>query len=413
MIRRWKLTILLVAALTVVALVRFTDHHGLLYRATDHTGKTDPHATHRGARPGAGDAPDDGGPPGQPSATPRTRPEDAFADRFFTPTKLRRGQRPPQFVVVSFDGAGSHEKWNFWRDVAKRAGMRFTGFLSGVYLLDEAHADTYQAPGHQAGASDVGFADDGPWITTLVNDLNDAWQRGYEIGTHYNGHFCDGAAHPVGTWSTAEWNSELDQFFRFYRDYRKLNDLPDAPRLKVPATSVRGGRTPCLEGDPKALFPALSAHGMDYDSSGDTNGIQWPTKGMSGIWRFPMAWVPMAGTERGVISMDYNFYYMQHQAENVADEETAAGDSQQVLQTYRQMFDAVYHGNRAPLVLGNHFNDWNHDAYTNALADFVKETCGKPEVKCVPYRDVIRWMEAQDPSTLSRLQRLPAVDTVG
>src|SRR5512140_129765 len=47
----------------------------------------------------------------------------------FVPSRLRPGERPPQFVVVSFDGAGWHEMWQHWFDVADRVPFRFTGFL--------------------------------------------------------------------------------------------------------------------------------------------------------------------------------------------------------------------------------------------------------------------------------------------
>ena len=40
-------------------------------------------------------------------------------------------------------------------------------------------------------------------------------------------------------------------------------------------------------------------------------------------------------------------------------------------------------GNRAPLVLGNHFNSWNANGYTEALAAFVKETCRRHGI--LPY----------------------------
>lgn len=413
--RRWMLAIALVTALAVVALGRIADQRhqspsartgdGMQLRPDGRTPAGTAHPAPSGDPGGRSSA----SPP--QGAAPHRPPGEVDPDSFFTPTKLGPGERPPQFVVVSFDGAGSHEKWEYWRGVADRAGMRFTGFLSGVYLVDQAHATAYHGPGHRAGASSVGFADSADSIETLVNDLNDAWRRGYEIGTHYNGHFCAGDGHSVGDWSTAEWNDELDQFFHFYRDYRQINELPDSvPDLLPPPESIQGGRTPCLEGKRDLLFPALRDHGMSYDSSGDTNGIQWPVQ-VDGVWEFPMGWVPMAGTGSGVIAMDYNFYYKQHQAKE-ADAATAARDSQQVLQTYRDMFNATYNGNRAPLVLGNHFNSWNHNAYTQALAAFVEETCHKPQVHCVPYRDVIRWMQVQDPDVLARLQALPPVDTV-
>ncbi|HVE28978.1 MAG TPA: hypothetical protein VNC80_02830, partial [Mycobacteriales bacterium] len=90
--------------------------------------------------------------PGEPA------PPHAFAAPVpaVQPVALRPGQKPPQFVIVSFDGAGDHEKWTFWRDVARRSGMRFTGFLSGVYLLDQAHRTEYTGPGHAPGANSLG-----------------------------------------------------------------------------------------------------------------------------------------------------------------------------------------------------------------------------------------------------------------
>jgi hypothetical protein len=410
--KRWlMIAVAVVTALTVVAVGRIAVDRRTADVSSPRGNATAPgHPRHQ---PSASPRPAPSGQPGQPGTTAPAQPPvpDVDPDSFFTPTRLRPGERPPQFVVVSFDGAGSHDKWAYWRSVADRAGMRFTGFLSGVYLVDQAHATAYRGPGHRPGASSVGFADDAAAVGTLVGDLNEAWRRGYEIGTHYNGHFCGGTAHPVGEWTRAEWNAELDQFFTFYRDYRTINGLPaTSPDLLPPAASVKGGRTPCLEGRQDQLFGALRDHGMTYDSSGNTNGIRWPRQ-VDGIWEFPMGYVPLAGTTSGVIAMDYNFYYKQHQARS-ADAATAARDSQQVLETYRGMFAAAYDGNRAPLVLGNHFNSWNHDAYTTALATFVLEVCHRPDVRCVPYRDVIRWMQAQDPAVLARLQALPPVDTV-
>ena len=43
--------------------------------------------------------------------------------------------------------------------------------------------------------------------------------------------------------------------------------------------------------------------------------------------------------------------------------EQSAADSEQVRQTYDDMYNAAVNGNRAPLILGNHFNEWNNGAY--------------------------------------------------
>ena len=332
-------------------------------------------------------------------------------DSFFTPRRLAAGERPPQFVIVSFDGAGSHEKWEFWRGVADRSNARVTGFLSGVYLLDGEHRAAYRGPGHPAGRSSLGHWPDAAEVRQLVEDLNLAWSRGYEIGTHFNGHFCSGDRPGADDWSTADWNSELTQFFRIWRGYRTLAGMPDAPELAVPAESVRGARTPCLEGRRDQLFPAMRRQGLTYDSSGTAAGIAWPERNAYGLWEFPLAYVPLAGGHGGVISMDYNFWVKQTGTPPSTRDPVA--DSAQVLATYRAMYRAAYDGNRAPLVLGNHFNSWNGNAYTTALATFMTETCRQPDTFCVPYRDVIRWMLAQDPAELARLQALPPVHTVG
>jgi hypothetical protein len=343
------------------------------------------------------------------SSRPATTPPSALAAVVpavpaVRPAALQPGQRPPQFVIVSFDGAGDHDKWTFWRGVAQRSGMRFTGFLSGVYLLDGAHRTEYTGPGHSPGASSLGTWNTPAEVRQLVKDLNDAYAAGMEIGTHYNGHFCSGAEPSANAWTTADWSTELAEFFRFWRAHRDL---------AVPASSVRGGRTPCLEGRPDQLRPALKARGFSYDTSAIANGIAWPRKDRWGLWEFPLAYVPLVGlgSRPGVVSMDYNFWVKQ--TGNPPSTGDTGANSKQVLRTYRAMYQAAYTGNRAPLVLGNHFNSWNGNAYTRALAAFVQETCRRPQTLCVPYRDVVSWLDAQDPATVRALQARPAADTVG
>ena len=57
------------------------------------------------------------------------------------------------------------------------------------------------------------------------------------------------------------------------------------------------------------------------------------------------------------------------------------------------------------MILGNHFNDWDHGAYRDALTSFVLHTCGQPHTACVPFRDLVAWLDVQRPATLARLQR--------
>lgn len=333
----------------------------------------------------------------------------------FVPTKLKPGEKPPQFVIVSFDGVGWHEKWQYWKDIESKVPFHFTGFLSGTYMLSDQTKMKYQGPGKKPGKSDISWNAPSD-LPIEIADLNDAIAKGDEIGTHFNGHFCG----PGGgnDWNVDDWNNELGQFFSMVKDVNVNNGISD--KLNLPASEIKGERTPCLEGHAEDLFPALKAHGLTYDSSFTKRGISWPTKSKQyGIWQIGMAEFPIHGTlsdrspvEPGKrtnhfqITMDYNFWYSQNGATKSSPDESKQ-DSQQVLDTYRDMLSATMNGNRAPLILGNHFNNWNNGAYSDAIGNFVLETCGKPEVKCVPFRDLIAWMNAQDPSVLAHLQALP------
>src|SRR6478735_11595527 len=47
-------------------------------------------------------------------------------------TKFAPGDTAPQFIIFSFDGAGSHERWNEFMAAAEETNSRLTGFLSGI-----------------------------------------------------------------------------------------------------------------------------------------------------------------------------------------------------------------------------------------------------------------------------------------
>ena len=325
---------------------------------------------------------------------------------------MEPGEKPPQFVLVSFDGAGWADMWDFWFDVASRVPFRFTAFLSGTYLLSDRTASAYHPPHYAPGTSELAWYSPAD-LPVEISHLDRALAEGDEVGTHFNGHFCSGAGLPSGgnTWTTADWDAELTQFFRLVRDYRSINHLPASDRLELAPADVRGARTPCLEGVPDQLYPALKAHGLTYDSSFSHPGLQWPQR-RGGVWEIGMATWPVHGVlpdgRSGVpiTTMDYNYFFTQRGAsEDGLTAADSAQDRDQVLATYRDLYRAALHGNRAPLVLGNHFNDWNRNAYRDALAAFVEETCGRPGTECITYSDLVAWLEAQRPSVLRALQR--------
>jgi len=321
--------------------------------------------------------------------------------------------RPPQFVVVSFDGAGNLARLARWRSVARETGARFTYFLSGVYLLDPAHADVYVGPGHRPGASSIGFA---PWHGTpspevylrdLVAMLQGAEREGDEVGTHYNGHFCAGVVHPVGTWSAADWTDELDRFDQLAAGIALNNGFARPVPNPLGPDGVIGGRTPCLEGDMDVLYPVLAQRGFRYDASRAGVAQQWPQR-VDGIWSFTLDRIPLAGLPgRTNLSMDYNLYVAYAGAHEVPPEREA-WIRDQAFRTLDGYFEASYRGGRAPVKVGNHLNGWNHDAYSGALERFVRTECTKPEVRCVSFADLARWLDARTPAQLAVLQAAPA-----
>jgi hypothetical protein len=268
--------------------------------------------------------------------------------------------------------------------------------------LSDAERGQYTGPGHVPGKASVGFGGSPREVRTRIDDLNTAQQRGIEIGTHYNGHFCRGAEPSVGQWDAGDWRQELTEFFTFF-------DHAAAQGLRVDPATVKGGRTPCLEGRFAVLFPVLAERGMTYDSSKVSEGIAWPSQEEGGILEFRMPIVRVPALNRKVIMMDYNLWYSLNQAkEDTSRRDEFAGAT---LTTYRAAYNAALQGNRAPLVIGNHFNDWAGGAFASAVEQFMPEVCTKPETICTTYFQVIKWMQLQPPQVLEALRRQPNAQT--
>jgi hypothetical protein len=320
------------------------------------------------------------------------------------PSRLRRiprraapGERPPQFVLFSFDGAGSHRHWQRVLAVASESQARVTAFLSGVYLLPDAQARRYRPPGRAAGSSAIGFGGSSADVDVLVSDLMEARRRGHEIGTHYNGHFCSGDEPGVGRWSSAMWDAELRQFSEFVEAAR-------ARGLDLGPGAVRGGRTPCLEGRWSQAYPAMRAHGLTYDTSRPTDGIVWPTE-EDGIREFWMPSVRVPALREHVLLMDYNLWLALNGGRDEPERAVEFRDA--VLGAYRAAHAAAARGNRAPLVIGNHFNRWSGGGFFEAVLRFMAEVCVLPETVCATHSDVSAWMDLQDPAVLARWRSMP------
>lgn len=322
--------------------------------------------------------------------------------------KLAAGEKPPQFILFSFDGVGVSENWDLFLETAKDVDARFTALMTGLYFLTDDNKSEYQGPGYKPGESALAFGGTEDEVIEQVEYLNKTWYDGHEMGTHYVGHWCAGTKNPGKDWSTAEWNHELDEFFHLMSDWKTINDLPDAPDLAFGTDVVKGGRTPCLEGGMGQLFPALGAHDMTWDSSKAARqpGVYWPTK-VGSIWEFPVPYTWSPPLKHRQTALDYNYWYTFNKAK---DQPSAAPKIRTIVkQSYDYMYKRAYEGNRAPLVIANHFNDWSGNAFNPATADFMSEVCGKPETICATYQDVIAWIELQDPGALDPWIAMPPV----
>ncbi|MDT0266926.1 hypothetical protein RM844_11555 [Streptomyces sp. DSM 44915] len=318
------------------------------------------------------------------------------------PEPLAPGEEPPQFVVFSWDGAGedANELFSRFRQLGEEHDADMTFFLSGLYLLPESERLSYEPPGRDPGASDIGYLSDESIAATL-DQLRLAWQEGNEIGTHFNGHFCGPTG--VSSWSKDDWVSEIEQAKWMVQNWRTTTGLTEADPLPFDYdTELVGGRAPCLEGQ-ENLLPAAAEMGFRYDSSGNSLQV-WPER-RHGIWDISLQSVPMPGHSFETLAMDYNFMVNQS-GEQSGDPAMWPTWQAEMHDGLIAAFDRAYEGNRAPLIIGNHFNQWNGGIYMDAVADVITELCPRDGVECVSFRQLVDWLDAQDPEVLDRLRSL-------
>lgn len=315
-------------------------------------------------------------------------------------------ERPPQFVLISFDGSKSH---NFWKETFKlsqEADAQFTYFISGVYFLQKKDRLNYLPPRKKAGASDIGFAE---------NDLSDIKRRTesiwhglteiepqIEIGSHVNGHF-DGSF-----WSLEDWTKEFTEFHRLvekvFSFYPTLNtNFASKWELALHA-SIKGFRAPLLAGQVSITSQVLTNFKYTYDASQVLRG-KWPYKHTPELWNMGLSRIALAGTTRETVAMDYNILYGQCNGVfnpndagqcNEIDEKLLDYYEKQTYLSYVQAFLKDYYGNRMPLSIGHHFSLWNKGIYWKALQRFIRDVCTLPEVECVSHGQMIEWLDAQN-----------------
>ncbi|MFF4408951.1 hypothetical protein ACFY2W_31475 [Streptomyces sp. NPDC001262] len=323
------------------------------------------------------------------------------------PEQLEPGEKPPQFVVFSWDGAGEVGNGLFprFRELARNHGARMTFFLSGIYCLPEDRRHAYRPPNNPRGASDIGYLSDEHVKETLRN-IRAAWLEGHEIGTHFNGHFCSGRG-SVAHWEPEDWEWEIEQAVSFVTEWRTHTGFTDVEPLPFDyREELVGGRTPCLLNQ-ESLLPVARKLGWRYDASNPGGEQIWPRK-RHGIWDLPLQQIPFPGHSFEVLSMDYNI--LANQSKNALHGRTDHYPNwrQQATDSFISGFERAYETNRAPYFIGNHFEDWNGGIYMDAVEEALKHIADErhKDVRLVSFRQFVDWLDVQDPKVMKHLRTL-------
>ncbi|WP_263167105.1 hypothetical protein [Streptomyces sp. SCSIO ZS0520] len=329
-------------------------------------------------------------------STSYTGPQPALPE----PVRLAPGRRPPQFVVFTWSGAVEDDRrlFSHFRQVAKDNGARMTYFLSGRDLLRGLPPGTGSGPPRRPARRGAA-APAGSTVRDTVRQLRGAWLGGNEIGTLLTGRPCRGQNGP----GTAQWKAELARTRSLVRNWKTHAALPYEPALPFDFDrELTGARTRCPQGR-ASFLPLARGLGLRYDSSGAAGQV-WPRKA-DGLWDLSVRRVPLPGGGLQVPATDRDFMVRQSGGpQGDPDRQAYWGD--QFRDGLLQGFRRAYRGNRAPLIVGNHFEDWNGGAYTRAVEEAMRRLCPQREVRCVSLRQLADWLDAQDPELLAELRAL-------
>ncbi len=299
----------------------------------------------------------------------------------------------PQFVLISFDGSRSNDIWKDIRSLkdemrASSTPVNFTHFINAAYFLTSNTRHLYKGPGKEIGKTNIGVSEDLEHIRTRINEINIAIAEGDEIEPHTVGHFSG-----IG-WTREQWKEEFASFNDIM--FRLETIYPEAhlPRLTLATSSIIGFRAPYIDKSP-GLYEALHDLHMRYDTSEIGTGADWPTKDESGLWHIPLGTMKTGKAQRNVLAMDYNIYFQDSKALDIIKKGTPEWQTihEDTLLAFLGYFNTNYSGNRAPVLVGYHFEGWNDGAYWEAMKSFTRQVCGKPEVRCGTFRELVDYLD--------------------
>jgi hypothetical protein len=299
----------------------------------------------------------------------------------------------PEYVLVSFDGSRSVDIWRKIRELkaslkSENKSMNVTHFMNAAYYLTGEAENLYQAPGQERGKSNIGFSENFEQMKLRIGELNLAIADGDEIAVHTVGHFS--GLH----WSKEDWLQELNSFNSILLGLDKIYPGKDLPKINLKPSDIVGFRAPYLDHD-QHLYEALhELPGYRYDSTEvAVHSDAWPTKDAHSLWHIPLGTMYRDG--RNVLAMDYNWYAQDSKAVDSLVKGTPEwqADYDKTLAGLRAYFKQNYESTRAPVLVGYHFEGWNDGVYWEVLKTFVRETCGKPEVRCGTFKELVDYME--------------------
>jgi hypothetical protein len=369
---------------------------------------------------------------------------DSFAAESVKKRTPAEVERPPQFVLLAFDGSSSLD---MWRDTVNFAStvktqdtnnneqtIKFSYFINPTYYTELKYKSVYKTPALNTASSCIGWASPAGSVLERVKATEKAFANKHEIGSHANSHCsADGTGGPSDplngkTWTEDHWTSEFTQFNDLLFNVFSNNKItpPSDFVMRLTPNDIRGFRAPALAVTP-GLWPTLKKFNFLYDTSKIAGPNYWPEKMPWGGWNIPLAQIKIADSPKKTLSMDYNWFVFHSAAESLRTEEQCklsenkdkkwckagvyltperlAQMKNQVLDSYKYYFKNNYYGNRGPVQIGHHFSTWNGGAYWTAFKEFAQFVCNKPEVKCVTTAEYATWLNSLDSAKLTAYRK--------